>query len=390
MDEIKLKEMFAGVVNDVMEKKLADAVGPIAAREAKAIVEKMAIERALFGKDMTGMTDDQKKSFSESIKSVARGMKVKSGELLEEVDSAGGYVVPKEVAGAIVRIAATVGLVLNQATKWPMGTDELGIPAYTGSFLEGNYLAINTAGTITGLTFAQENLIAKKWQLAFALGNDLINDAAVNLTDWLIGLAAEALANRIDKEGFVGTGAPFIGILNTIGVNTQTLGGSSTSGMTTFDKLSIGDASDAIGTIEESMLDGAAFYMNRTVWAKLRAVNTNGVYLFGGMNAQVAVQQKADGLKPAGYILDYPVYTSRHFPTYASSGTTSTAFAVFGNMKAMAYGDRGNMTIAQYQSGSFGGKEIALADQTGLVIKHRHALVLTLQKAFVVLSTSAS
>ena len=107
------------------------------------------------------------------------------------------------------------------------------------------------------------------------------------------------------------------------------------------------------------------------------------------MNAQVAVQNKADGLKAAGYILDYPVYTSRHLPAYSTSAA-NTAFAIFGNMKVMAYGDRGTMSITQYQSGTFGGKEIALADQTGLVLKHRHALVVTLPAAFTILKTSSS
>lgn len=386
MDETKLKEMFAGVVNDVMEKKLADAVGPLAAKEAKAVVERMAMERALFGKDLTGLTEESKKSFSDAVKNIALGRRVKANEaLVEEVDSRGGYTVPKEVAAAIVRIAATVGLVMGQAQKWTMGTDELGIPAYTGAFLEGEYLGVDVAGSVTGLNFGQANLIVKKWQQAFALGNDLIADANVNLTDWLIALAAESLANRVDKEGFAGTGAPFVGVLNTTGVNSQTMA----SGKTGFDKFDIAEASDAIASLEESILSGAAFYMNRTVWAKLRAINTNGVYLFGGMNSQVAVQEKADGLKPAGYILDYPVYTTRHLPAFSASAI-STPYIIFGNLSALAYGDRGDMKIAQFQSGAFGGKEIALADQTAMVIKHRHALVVTLPKAFTVVATAAS
>ena len=68
----------------------------------------------------------------------------------------------------------------------------------------------------------------------------------------------------------------------------------------------------------------------------------------------------------------------------------SKKFCVFGNLKALAFGDKGEFRVAQYQSGSFGGKEIALADQTGLVYKHRHALVITLPKAFVVGKTAAS
>jgi len=63
---------------------------------------------------------------------------------------------------------------------------------------------------------------------------------------------------------------------------------------------------------------------------------------------------------------------------------------IFGNMKACAFGDKGDMRVAQFTSGSFGGKEVALANQTGIVYRHRHAFVVVLPKAFVVISTSAS
>jgi hypothetical protein len=59
-------------------------------------------------------------------------------------------------------------------------------------------------------------------------------------------------------------------------------------------------------------------------------------------------------------------------------------------MRAFAFGDKGEMRVGQFESGSFGGKEIALADQRGLVYKHRHALALTLPRAFVVGKTAAS
>ena len=42
---------------------------------------------------------------------------------------------------------------------------------------------------------------------------------------------------------------------------------------------------------------------------------------------------------------------------------------IFGNLKAMAFGDKGDMRVAQFASGSFGGKEVALANQTGIVYR---------------------
>lgn len=385
-ETLKLLEgKFKSVVDEVLEQKLGAALNPMIAKETRSIVEKMRVERALFGVDRSGLGEDQKMEFASAVKAVAFGKTKANEALIEEQDSRGGYLVGKEVASAIVRIAASVGLAMSQATKWPMSTDELAVPAYTGSFLEGEYLGVDAAGSVSALTFDQATLIAKKWQLAFAVGNDLLADAGVNLADWLLALAGEALANRVDKEVFAGSSAPFVGILNNGDVTVQTMA----TGKDTFAEFDVVEASDAIANLEESMLADAAFYMHRTVWAKLRSTSSNGVYLFGDQNSQIAQQVRADGIKPAGYILGYPVYTTRHLPANSATAV-STKFAIFGNLKAVAYGDKGELRVAQYSSGSFGGKEIALADQTAMVFKHRHAVAVTLPAAFVVIKTAAS
>lgn len=392
MNEQFMKELegkLESVIDGVLEKRLGEAVSPVVAAETRKIVNQMRMERALFGYDRSGLTDEQKIEFVKAVRSAPlAGVTTKANEaLIEEQDNRGGYLVSKEVAAAIVRIAASVGLVLSQATKWPLKTDELGVPAYTGSFLEGEYLGVDAAGSVTGLTFKSANLIAKKWQLAFVVGNDLLQDASVNLADWLLALGAESLANRTDKEGLAGVGAPFVGIKDHPDVTVQTMA----AGKDTFAEFDLAEASDAIGNVEESVLDGAAFYFHRTVWAKIRSQkDAAGNYIFGYSNTGFAEQvPQGGGPKPVGSILGYPVFTSRHLPANAASAA-STKFGIFGNLKALAYGDKGELRVGQFLSGSFGGKEVALADQTGIVYKHRHGLVVTLPAAFVVLKTAAS
>ena len=244
---------------------------------------------------------------------------------------------------------------------------------------------------MTAMGFGQAVLQAKKWQLAFVLGNDLLGDAVVDLADWLLALAGEALANKIDKQGFVGNSDPFIGALNNTDVTQFTLASGKT-GFTNFDVLA--DSSDVIAQVEESVLPGAAFYMHRTVWAKLRAQkDTAGNFIlpFAGLASPAVLQDNptGGGVRPAGEILGYPVFTCRHLPDITQTAVSKN-FIVFGNFKAAAYGDKGDLRIAQATSGSFGGKEIALADQTGLVYKHRHAFTLALPAAFVKVRTAAS
>jgi len=422
-------------ISDALAKNLAPMMGDIATEKARAIVESMKMDRFIFNKDITGLTEKAKLDFVAvarhvASKAVMDGATIKANEaLIEEQDNRGGYLVSKDVAAAILRIAASVGTVMSQAMKWPMKTDELGIPNYTGSFLTGAYLGVDTAGSVQGLTFGQAVLIAKKWQLAFVVGNDLLADASVQLADWLLALAGEALANMTDQQGFIGgsgntingvtvTG-PFVGILGLSTSTTQSggvatlyyAGNSSTSGYTKFSNNSttttpngfdvLTDSSNMIGLLEESILEGAAFYMHRTVWAALRVQKDTagnfvlplaGLNLAGGTAAALSMDPMGGPIKPAGQILGYPVYTNRWLPALpaGNAATANTPFIIFGNLRALAFGDKGEMRVAQFESGAFGGKEIALADQRGIVYKHRHALTVVLPQAFVVGSTSVS
>lgn len=387
----ELESKFKTVVDQVMEEKLKNLVGPMVAIETKSIVEKMRVERALFGHDRSGLDEEQKKKFVEFVKGVALGRTKASEALIPEQDSRGGYLLPKEVASAIVRIAASVGLVMSQSAKWEMKSDELGIPNYTGSFLEGEYLGVDAEGAVTGLNFGEAKLIIKTWQLVFVLNKALLAEASVNLADWLLALGGEALANMIDKQAFIGTGNPFVGLLYNDDVAVKTLA----SGKDTFAEFAvIDDGSAMIGDLEESVLDGAAFYMNRTVWASLRTQkDTVGHYLLDHAGAPSEAILKFNptggGVKPAGEILGFPVFTSRHLPALSAT-VISTKFLVFGNFKAEAYGDKGEMEIEEHKSGSFGGKEIGRSYQRALVMNHRHALVTALPAAFEAAKTAAS
>jgi len=410
----QVKEWVSTAFVESMNEKLVPFIGQESALQVQKIVENLQLQRAVYGRDMTGLDKAQKVLFADTVrKAIGFDVREKANEaLIEEQDNRGGYLVSREIADAIVRIAASVGTIMSQAAKWDMTTDELGVPNYTGSFLKGGYLGVDAPGSVTGIAFGQAQLIAKKWQLAFVVGNDLLADANVNIADWLLALGGEALANMIDYQGFVGganSGDPFLGILNFPSTTTVDETGTKVtsyvlgSAQTTFSTFKLMDDSSAmIGDLEESILDGAGFYMNRTVWAKLRVEKDgNGNYIlpFAGLaKPEAAVENHPGGgpIKPAGQILGYPVYTNRWLPAVGASNvngfsdTASNNFLVFGNMRAFAFGDKGEMRIGQFESGSFGGKEIALADQRGIVYKHRHALTLALPRAMVVAETAAS
>jgi HK97 family phage major capsid protein len=430
-------EKLLTAVSDTVAKTTLDAIEKAfptleeaSKKTARQVVETMMAERAVKGTDITGLTGEQKKDFAAQVIATFSGqrgkalriLETKTGgtidgvmtkaneALIEEQDNRGGYLVQPEVAAAILRIAASVGTIMKQAQKWPMKTDELGIPNYTGAFLTGQYVGVDIPSTVQGLTFGQAVLIARKWQLPFVVGNDLLADASVQLGEWLLAMAGEALANMIDQQGFVGgatingstsgtsttyTG-PFQGILGLPNgsPNTYTLA----SGGTTYAKFNpVTDAANVVATVEESVLDGCAWYMHRTVWASIASqlASTSGLpFLFFGAFAanQSGLEKDPLGgpIRPAGHMMGFPVLTNRWLPATTIATQANTPFMIFGNLKAMAFGDKGDIRVGDFQSGVWAGKELGLSDQTGIVYKHRHALVVVLPKAFTVVYTSAS
>lgn len=393
IDEKKLVAEVRTAIDDVVQNRLEKIIGEKVAESVRSTVDKMRMEKAVWGYDRSGLTDEQKSIFAKAVQAAAFGRKANE-ELITESDERGGILIPTEVASAIVRVARTVGVAMSQVQQWPLKGDSMTVPAYTGAVLEGEFLGVNAAGSLTAFTFDHANLFVKKWQLAFALGNDLLEDASVQLGEWLVSLAAEALANMVDKQVFNGTGAPFEGILNHDDVTAVTLG----TGKNTFEEYAvIEDSSLVIGNLEESLLDGAAFYFSRTVWANLRVQKDDaGQYLLGaglGIGPQESFlmtdPKSAAGPRPTGYILSYPVYTCRHLPALSATAA-ATKFGVFGNLKCVAYGEKGNMTVEKYTSGTFGGKEIALADQQAMVIKKRWGTTIALPEGMVTIKTAAS
>jgi HK97 family phage major capsid protein len=300
--------------------------------------------------------------------------------------------VPSEVHAGIMRIAASVGLVSRDAQFFPMSTDSLDIPRYTGADLLGGYLGEDQSGTETSMTFGDARLQVATWYVIFRVGNTLIADANVDVANWLLALAAEGLAARMDKEGFAGgtfAGSPFVGLLGSSDVTAYAMPNSASK--TTFASFTADEASDVIANVAESILSGCAFYFHRTVWAKVRQAKTaNGMYTVGQNNSMIAANFKKIGIQPAGVLWDYPVYTTDYLPANSATAV-STKFGVFGNLKlALFIGDRGPVEISKSDSATVGSTNVFAANQTAIRVLHRHAISIGLPAAAVSIATAAS
>lgn len=397
MNEDKIKELFhtelKTVVDEAIEKNISEIAGKEVSSQVKSIVAKMRFDRATTGHDASGLSDEVKLAFAQDLKSLVTG-KLASGHtkaaILENADEAGGYLVPEELYAGIMRVAASAGLAVRDAMKFPMGSDTLDIPRYTGADLTGEYVGEDSDGSESSVAFGDAKLVAKVWMVILRVGNTLITDAKVGVVDWLIALVAEGLSVRIDKEAFKGgtyAGSPFVGILASPDVTVFTL----PTGKDTFAEFDMDDASDMIGNMPESLLGDCAFYFNRTVWAKIRQKkDTAGGYVVGQNGGMVATNVRKEGIQPAGSLWGFPVYTTDQLPANSATAV-STKFCVFGNLsRGLFLGEKGTLEVAQSDSASVGSNNVFTKNQRAIRFIHRHAITVGLPSAIVVGKTAAS
>lgn len=388
-EQKEFMEQLRTTVDAALKDSIGDIAGKAVAEKTKEIVNQLRLEKALFGRDISGISDEMKIAFVKDVKNITRGEKA---ALLTNNDATGGYLVPAEIHQGIMRIAASVGLVARDAQFFPMSTDTLDIPLYTGADLLGSYQGEDVSQSETSVTFADAKLKVETWSVIFRVGNTLLSDANVNVADWLLALAAEGLSARMDKEGFQGgtyVGSPFVGLLGSTAVTAYAMPNGVSQ--TTFGSFTADNASDVIANVRESILANCAFYFHRTVWAKIRQVKTsNGMYTVGQNNSMIAANFKKYGIQPAGVLWDYPVYTTDYLPANSATAV-STKFGVFGNLQVALYvGDRGPIEIAKSDSATVGGVNVFAANQTAIRVLHRHAITVGLPAGAVSIATAAS
>lgn len=396
MNEETIKQLFRtelkSVLDEAIEKNIAEIAGKEVSQKLNAIVAKMRLDRAVYGKDASGLSDEVKLDLAKDLKALAKGTLgiQQKAALLESTDDAGGYLVPAEVYDGIMRVAASAGIVARDAMTFSMGSDELNVPRYQGSDLTGQYLGEDVEGSETTVTFTDAKLLAKTWMVILRVGNTLISDSKVNIVDWLIALVAEGLAVRLDQEAFKGgtfAGSPFVGFLASTDVTVYTM----PTGKSTFQSFDLDEASEMIAQMPESLLGGAAFYVNRTVWSKIRSKkDTAGNYVMGANSGIIANQYRKEGIQIAGELWGFPVYTTDQLPTNSASAI-STKFIVFANLqKGLFVGDKGTLEVAKSTDATVGGKNVFAANQTAIRFIHRHGIAVGLPSAVIVGRTAAS
>lgn len=387
----QIEKMLGDNVKEIVDNGMKEAIAPVLEKSEDAQKRLESVERSvlalrasrqLFGTDVSGLSKEAKEEFAQKFIDAMEGKAFSADNAAD-----GGLLIPSETYAGIFRIAQTVGLCAKFATRFPMnGVSELIVPRYTGASLQGTYVGEGTGTSSSSVSFGDATLRTRTWQVMLRIPDKLLKNALVDVADWLMGLIAEGLAYQMDNQMFNGTGTPFVGILTSSEVTTVTLA----TGDVTYAAFGYEKASECIASVEESVLDGAAFFIHRTVLHNLR-IKKDGAnaYLLTNPNP-VILSEVGSGLRAQGYILNFPIFTSPVLPKTSDSSQTSKKFGVFGNLKNIFLGDGGQMEVAKSDSATIDGVNVFDVRQTAFRVNHEHAIVIGLPAGLVAIKTAAS
>jgi HK97 family phage major capsid protein len=253
----------------------------------------------------------------------------------ENVNTAGGYLVPDEFENSLITLRDTFGIFRQNARIVPMSSDVKRMPRRQGT-VTAYFVGESSLGTQSQQQFDQVNLVAKKLMVLSKISSELNEDNVVSLGDELASEISYAFALKEDQCGFNGDGTStfggIVGCTAAIGA-----GGLQDSAAGSLAGVVLGDCRAVVGKLAQwADTPNAKWYMNRAVWNNtfLRLAEGAGGVMAGEI-IDTTTQQKT--------FFGYPVVLAQAIPAAASNGDV---LAYFGDLSLAAYlGDRRSTTV---------------------------------------------
>lgn len=268
----------------------------------------------------------------------------------EGVGSAGGFVVPIDLANAILDIRDSYGAFRRRARIVPMASDNTQVPRRPGG-TGAYYIGEGAAATPdTGTNVDQINLTAKKIGSLIRISSELEEDAIVDIVDFIANEIGLAFAIKEDDAAFNGDGSSTFGKMR--GIGTLVLDGNHTkanvAAATKHNIFSAGtgnnigiDSTDLgllVGSVRASAIPNAAWFCSQACFGQTFCRLAGGTgYL---------PMAEADGIMTPHY-LGFPVILTQKMPLISTS-LVGSVMVVFGDMYAGAVlGQRRGITLAR-------------------------------------------
>lgn len=246
--------------------------------------------------------------------------------LKEGSDSDGGYLVPDEFENQLIQKLHQENVLrsISHVIQTSSGDHKIPVVASEGT---ASWLDEEAAYTESNSSFGQVTLGAHKLGTLIKVSDELLNDSAFDLTNYISTEFARRLGDS-EEEAFLtgnGTGRP-TGILN------DSNGAKDGVTAADADAITFDELIDLFYSLKEPYRKNAVFLMNdSTVKAVRKLKDQNGQYIW-----QPSVQ-----LGTPDMILNRPVFTSQYMPTLSAGNK----IALFGDFSYYWIADRQGRTF---------------------------------------------
>ncbi len=294
-----------------------------------------------------------------------------SNALSTSIPAAGGNLVPDVMAQTIIDLREQYGIFRQWADVMPMSSDYQIIPRRSGSVTPA-WTAEGVAISASAPTFDNVTLTAKKLAAYTLISSELVEDAIINIADWVTYDIGQQFAYEEDRVGFNGTQIPADGNINGLmnAILSSNVSASYIDVVTATHNMAAEidstDITTLMGKLPQYALPGAAFFCSQTfasnIFGRLAAAA-------GGNTIDTLQRWNISSLGQRGIVgsfLGYPIVASQVLPT----GTcTSVPMLAFGNLaKAATLGERRQIRFAMDSSIKFAEDQIAIKATTRLDI----------------------
>ena len=267
------------------------------------------------------------------------GMDIRNA-LAEGTNTTGGYLVPDEMAQAIIDLRETYGVFRRNAQVLPMGRDTMLIPRKSTRGT-ATFTGEGVALTSSDPAFNQVQLSAKKLGRVVTVSTELDEDSIIDIAQIVTEDIAYSFALKEDQCGFIGDGSLTYGGM--IGAKTKldnaTYAGSKVAAASTHDTFAEIDNTDLaslIALLPQYAVTNAKFYCSQTAFA---LVFSRLAAIAGGNSIQTL-----GGAYGPSY-LGFPIVISQVLPT-AQTAINAASMILFGDLRlSSTMGERRGFSI---------------------------------------------
>lgn len=268
-------------------------------------------------------------------------------------NSLGGFFVPDELDQAIIDLRAEYGKFRANTRVLNMNRDVLQINRRAGGMTA---VAVGEGGTFTESdnTFDQVQLTASKFGVLTKVSSELLEDAVINLGDYVAGEIAYAFANKEDECGFNGDGTKDFGRIT--GLKNAVGSAGIITGANSFGALTLANLTSTVGLAPEFVFSRTTpkWYMSTQFY---HTVVLNLLVAAGG-NTNLTL---ANGVSVPS-LFGYEVVMVDVMP---KSSAASTICAYFGALDlASTMGDRRPTEVATSTDFAFNQDQTAIRGTT--------------------------